>query len=120
MLLNLQKYLVLPNLCLNLKNPIQFFRFFINDFHDIKKVPEKQASKICLGLCIVNKHEGNIQEFFLSLKVDGNKKLGGSKRRRQLNFSLALWRSRVIFNLSVSFLCKQSISFSACYSFINR
>jgi hypothetical protein len=55
-----------------------------------------------------------------SLKVDGNEKLGGPKRRQQLNFGLALWRSRVILNLNVLFLCKQSISFSACYIFINR
>jgi hypothetical protein len=54
------------------------------------------------------------------LKVDGNEKLGGPKRRQQLNFSPALRRSRVILNLNMSFLCKQSISFSACYSFINR
>jgi hypothetical protein len=32
------------------------------------------------------------------LKVDGNEKLGG--------FCMALWRSRVILNLNVSFLCK--------------
>jgi hypothetical protein len=35
------------------------------------------------------------------LKVDGNEKLGGPKRRQQLNFSPALWRSRVILNLNV-------------------
>ncbi len=40
------------------------------------------------------------------LKVDGNEKLGGPKRRQQLNFSQALWRSRVILNLNVYFLCK--------------
>jgi hypothetical protein len=45
------------------------------------------------------------------LKVDGNEKLGGPKRRQQLNFSPALWRSRVILNLNVSFLCKQSTVF---------
>jgi hypothetical protein len=54
------------------------------------------------------------------LKVDGNEKLGRLKGKQQLNFSLALCRSRVILNLYVSFLCKQSISFYACYSFINR
>jgi hypothetical protein len=54
------------------------------------------------------------------LKVDGNEKLGRSKRRGQLNFSPTLWGSRVILNLNMSFLCKRSISFSACYSFINR
>jgi len=43
------------------------------------------------------------------LKVDGNEKLGGPKRRQQLNFSPALWRSRVILNLNVSFLCKTQI-----------
>jgi len=47
-----------------------------------------------------------IHRFNLTLlKVDGNEKLGGPKRRQQLNFSPALWRSRVILNLNVSFLC---------------
>ncbi len=46
----------------------------------------------------------------LALKVDGNEKLGSSKGRQQLNFSPALWRSRVILHLNVSFLCKQFIS----------
>jgi hypothetical protein len=55
-----------------------------------------------------------------SLKVDGNEKRGGSGRRQQISFSLPLWRSRVILNLNVSFLCKQSISISACYSLIYR
>jgi hypothetical protein len=67
---------------------------------------------------IVRLSSCNIEE--KCLKVDGNKKLGRSKRRQQLNFSPALWRSRVILNLNVLFLCKQSISFSACYSFTNR
>ncbi len=40
------------------------------------------------------------------LKVDGNEKLGGPKGRQQLNFSPALWRSRVILNLNVYFICK--------------
>jgi hypothetical protein len=40
--------------------------------------------------------------------------------RQQLNFSPALWRSRVILNLNMLFLCIQSISFPAYYSFINR
>ncbi len=53
------------------------------------------------------------------LKVDGNEKLGGSRRAQLLSYSLALWRSKVILNLNVLFLCKQSISISACYSFIN-
>jgi hypothetical protein len=58
--------------------------------------------------------------YMQSLKVGGNEKLGRSKRRQQWNFFPALWRSRVILNLNVSFLCKQYISFSAGYSFINR
>ncbi len=55
-----------------------------------------------------------------TLKVDGNEKLGRSKGRQPMNFCPALWRSRVILNLNISFLCKQYISVSACYSLIYR
>ncbi len=39
------------------------------------------------------------------LKVDGNEKWPGSKRRQKLNFSPALWRSRLICHLNMQFLC---------------
>jgi hypothetical protein len=56
----------------------------------------------------------------MSLKVDGNENSEGSRRAQLLSYRLALWRSKVIFNLNVLFLCKQSISISACYSLIDR
>jgi hypothetical protein len=40
------------------------------------------------------------------LKVDGNEKRGGSARRLSSIISLGLWRSRVVFNLNMSFPCK--------------
>jgi hypothetical protein len=49
------------------------------------------------------------------LKLDGSEKLDGSRKRSSLRFSLRLWRSRVIFNLNVSVMCKKLISVSACY-----
>jgi hypothetical protein len=54
------------------------------------------------------------------LNLDGNEKRGGSGRRQKFSFCLALWRSRVICNLNVSFLVKTHFSVSGCYSFINR
>jgi hypothetical protein len=51
-----------------------------------------------------------------TLKVDGNEKLGRSKRRQYLNFIPALWRWKFICNLNVQFLCEKYISISACCS----
>jgi hypothetical protein len=45
-------------------------------------------------------------KFYKSLKVDGNKKLGGSGRRWSFSLCLALWRSRVICNLNCTFCVK--------------
>ena len=39
-------------------------------------------------------------------QVDGNEKRGGSARRPSSLISLGLWRSRVVFNLNMSFPCK--------------
>jgi hypothetical protein len=35
-------------------------------------------------------------------------------------YSLGLWRSIVISNLNMSFLCKIPLSISACYILVNR
>ncbi len=40
------------------------------------------------------------------------------KSKYHWELSHYLWRSRVICDLNVSFLCKQSISISACYSLL--
>jgi hypothetical protein len=54
------------------------------------------------------------------LKVDGNEKLSGSEKWNWLGISLGLWRWMAICHLNMQLLCKKNISFSACYSFINR
>ncbi len=74
----------------------------------------------CLCQISSSQHTDFTENIYHVLKVDSNEKWGESERWHWLGISLGLWRSLAICHLNMQLLCKNPISFSACWILINR